>query len=201
MEQNGIYNVLFSSAIESANLPKELDLTPLFEDIEQLWQNSIAGIADGVVIEYAATIVLKADGTIALTNEVRGDSSGVTPVLCVETSETFIGTFHTHPRTDGLMPMPFSADDIVSAIILGEKVSVMRSGNTIFALVKTEETATTADLKKAQNEFTSVVLNLRRRAVSILDAIWVANRILCIKYGLALYVGTINQPLKEVYKP
>lgn len=201
MKQNEIHNALFSGAIESANLPKELDLTSLCGDIERLWQSSVVDEAFGVVTEYAATIVLKADGTIALKNEVRGDSFGVMPVLCVEASETFVGTFHTHPRTDGLIPMPFSADDIVSAIIFGEKISVMRSGNTVFALVRTEKTAATADVSEAKTEFTSVVLNLRHRAVSILDAIWVANRVLCMKYGLALYAGAAGQPLKEVYKP
>jgi len=78
---------------------------------------------------------------------------------------------------------------------------LMNVYNTVFALVRTEKTAATADVSETKTEFTSVVLNLRHRAVSILDAIWVANRVLCMKYGLALYAGAAGQPLKEVYKP
>ena len=202
MNRCEIYSALFSGTIDSVNLPEELDLTPLYEDMERLWQQSIANIANSVVIEYAATIVLKADGALALTNEISGNSFEVTPVPCVESGEVFVGTFHTHPRIDGLMPMPFSAEDIVSAITFGENISVVRTGNSIFALVRTVETAVAADVNEAKSEFeATVILILRHRDVSILDDIWMANQILCRKYRLALYAGTIGQPLKEVYIP
>jgi len=200
MTRSEIYHDLFSGTIHSANLPGELDLTPICEDMERLWLRSMANIANGVVIEHAATIVLKADGTLALTNEISGDSFQVTPVPGVEAGEMFVGTFHTHPRTDRLIPMPFSAGDIVSAITFGENISVMRSGNSVFALVRTVETAVAADVNEAKSAFeAAVILILRHQDVSILDAIWMANRILCRKYGLALYAGTIDQALKTSY--
>jgi len=201
MNHQEIYNALFSGTIDSVNLPGELDLSSLGDDMERLWRKSVANMANDVVIEYAATIVLKDDGTLALTNEISGDSFEVTPVPCVEAGEMFVGTFHTHPRTDGLMPMPFSADDFVSAIFFRENLSLLRSGELILALVRTEKSVANIAVADANRIFQDVFQRELVLSGRILTAVWKGNIKLCEKCGFALYAGRAEELLREVYRP
>jgi len=201
MYGKGTRRALFSGALESGQLPQKLDLADLHEGMDKLWQQSIAHLENGVVLEYAATIVLTAEDTLKFINEVRGDSSEVTPDLNVSARETFVGTFHTHPRVDGLVPMPFSPSDFVSAVLLRENISVMRSEETVLALVRTQRTVASIDAEEAQREFYEVFQSEVFLSGRILDAVWKANLALCERYGFALYVGRSDEPLKEVYRP
>jgi hypothetical protein len=122
-------------------LPDELDLSELADDMERLWAKSIARLGEGIVVEHAATIVMQTDGSLKLINEVAGDLFAVLPNFVVPALDILVGTFHTHPRIDGLLPMPFSHNDFVSAVQLHEKLSVLYSDEIVFALVRTTFTA------------------------------------------------------------
>jgi hypothetical protein len=179
-------------------LPDELGLSELAEDMERLWAKSIARLSEGIVVEHAATIVMQADGSLKLINEVAGLPNFVVPNFIVAASQTFIGTFHTHRRIDDLLPMPFSATDFVSAIQLCERLSVLCSDQLVFALVRTAITADYADAITAGSEFGSFLRNVDEQSELFLDAVWEANKWLAQKYGFGLYVGIPSLLTREV---
>jgi len=135
------------------DLPDQLDLSELADDMERLWEKSMARLNEGIIFEHAATIVVQADGSLKLINEVAGSPNFVKPNLAVTASQIFIGTFHTHPRVDGLLPMPFSYVDFVTAIQWREKLSILYSDQIAFALIRTLSTVDTVDPITVKNEF------------------------------------------------
>jgi hypothetical protein len=179
-------------------LPDELDLSELADDMERLWAKSTARLSEGIVVEHAATIVRQADGSLKLINEVAGLPNFVVPNFIVAASQTFIGTFHTHPRTDGLLPMPFSDTDFVSAIQLREKLSVLYSDDIVFALVRTTSTSDHVDPFEIRGEFLAFWMGLDTQAKFQLNAVWEANKACAVKYGFGLYMGNTDQLFREV---
>jgi len=176
-------------------LPDELDLSELADEMERLWIKSIERLDEGIVVEYAATIVKRADGFLKLINAVSGNSTNVLPDWATTEPDAFIGTFHTHPRTDDLLPMPFSDTDFVSAIQLRERLSLLYSDEIVFALVRTLSTSDDVDLFEIRGEFLSF---FGTRAELQPDAVWEANKSLAVRYGFGLYMGTTNELFREV---
>jgi hypothetical protein len=180
-------------------LPDELDLSEFADDMERLWAKSIARLDEGVVMEHAATIVMRPDGSLKLVHEVVGSSLNVMPNFTIAAPNMFIGTFHTHPRTDGLLPMPFSATDFVSAIQLRERLSVLYSDQIAFALVRTASIAAHADPIAVENEFNFFAIDIDAQDRDLLlDAIWAANKWLAEKYLFGLYMGTSEKLYREI---
>jgi proteasome lid subunit RPN8/RPN11 len=137
---------LYIGQCKSQELPAQIDLTDISDTVNALWKKSICYIERVQVVEYAATIVLNLEGRLCLRNIVSGDSTSVNPTLAVSAGEIFVGTFHTHPYESGLTGMAFSGADIASAINANEAISVVQSGDVLFALVRTEKTSPSADL-------------------------------------------------------
>jgi hypothetical protein len=169
--------------------------------MEELWKKSIAGLTKGVVREYAATIVLDKKGALKLVNKVRGLAYDVEPNLQVGKGQKFIGTFHTHPRTDEHLPMPFSDSDFVCAIRYGERLSVMRSAETVWTLVRTAETVDDINQLELRDQFFVARHGALRRGQSFINAMQEANVILCGLYRLAFYQGGADGLLREVFRP
>lgn len=192
---------ILSGAIRSHELPQTLDLSELAAGMEELWKKSIAGLAKGVVREYAATIVLDKKCRLKLVNKVRGLAYDVEPNLQVRKGMTFIGTFHTHPRTDEHLPMPFSESDFVCAIRYGERLSVLRSAETVWALVRTAETVADVNQLELRDQFFATREEMFSRAGSILEAIREANIMLCHLCKFTLYEGGTDGVLGEVFRP
>lgn len=173
-------------------LPDQLDLSELADDMERLWEKSIERLSEGIVAEYAATIVMLANGSLKLVNEVVGSPSNVLPNWTVP---GFVGTFHTHPRTDDHLPMPFSDTDFVSAIQIREKLSVLYSDDIVFALVCTRSTSDYVDPFGRREEFLSFFgVHTRFKP----DTVWEANKALAMRYGFGLYMGTTDELFREV---
>lgn len=179
-------------------MPDELDLSELADDMERLWAKSIARLDEGIVVEHAATIVMQTEGSLKLINEVAGDSFNVLPSFVVTAPNTFIGTFHTHPRTDGLLPMPFSYTDFMSAIQLRERLSVLYSDQIVFALVRTILTAEYVDLNEIATEFYSFLSEVDPQTEFLPNAVWAANKWFAEKYGFGLYMGNTDMLRREV---
>jgi hypothetical protein len=179
-------------------LPDELDLSELADDMERLWAKSIARLGEGIVVEHAATIVMQADGSLKLINEVAGDSLNVLPNFAIAAPDIFVGTFHTHPRTDGLLPMPFSYTDFASAIQLDEKLSVLYSDEIVFALVRTTFTTEYVDLNEIATEFYSFLAEVDPQTEFLPNAVWAANKWFAEKYGFGLYMGNTDMLRREV---
>jgi len=169
-------------------LPDELDLSELADEMERLWMKSVERLDEGSAVEHAATIVRRADGSLKLIGEVTGSAFEVMPNFTVAAPNIFVGTFHTHPRTDGLLPMPFSYTDFVSAIQLRERLSVLYSDQLVFALVRTAMTPDHADPFTMENEFRAFLHGVNERSEFFLDTIWEFSKWFAEKYGFGLYM-------------
>ena len=162
-------------------LPDELDLSELADEMVQLWIKSVERLDEGSAVEHAATIVLRADGSLKLINEVAGSLFNVIPSFTVAAPNTFLGIFHTHPRIDGLLPMPFSDADYVSAIQLHEKLSLLYSDEIVFALVRTAVTAEHVNFYTVRSEFRSFLRGIDEQSELFLGAIGESNKWLAAK--------------------
>jgi hypothetical protein len=192
---------LLLSVLDPEDLPDAFDLAELEADIADLWQRSIARLAEGHVEEWAALLVQDETGALRLFHPVVGSARSVTPDLSLPPGCTFVGTFHTHPRTDGVLPMPFSPADCVSAARDGEILSLLYSGDRLMALVRTSATAAVIDRAEAQRWYDQTVQWVWLATRNPREACWQATWILCQRYGWAWYVGRLGEPLQEEYRP
>lgn len=180
-----------------AELPEQIELgQPVAQEMDTLWQKSVQDVDKGVVKEQAATLVRGQEGELKLVNPVEGTENSVIPNLDIAEGEEFVGTFHTHPHETA-----FSAQDIASAIEDQEKISLVRSGDETYALVRTDKTIKEVDADEVKDAFDQEVLKyLEDPNVSRPEAIYVANIEMCRRYGLAFYQGK-GGSLREVYSP
>jgi hypothetical protein len=192
---------LLLSILDPADLPASFDLAELEADIADLWQRSTARLSEGHVEEWAALLVQDETGVLRLFHPVGGSVLAVTPDLSLPPACTFVGTFHTHPRTDGVLPMPFSPADFVTAARDGEILSLLYSGDRLMALVRTSATAEVIDRTEADLLYRSAFRAVLSRTRSYRMAAWRATRVLCHRYGWAWYVGRLGEPLREEYRP
>jgi hypothetical protein len=178
-------------------LPDEIDLSALTEMICDLWQRSVAQWEEGVVEEWAALLVRDETGALRMMNPVVGTEFAALPDYGLPVGTEFVGTFHTHPRTDGLVPMPFSPTDYVSAIELQESVSLLVSDGLVMALVRTTATAIEVDSVQLELAYAQVAEQTYRRVADRLLAIWSANFAMCKRFGWALYAGPLGGLLRR----
>lgn len=187
---------------KSSKLPAVLDLVEIRQTMNALWKASIRDIAAGVVTEHAATLVRCADGKVRLVYPVSGTADDVEPNYDVAQDETFIGTFHTHPYESGLTGIAFSGRDIASAINEEEWISIVQSGNDVFALIRTDRTSPRVDSLLVARQVDSLYLSGQMQAgLSPPDALFIANLQVCAVYGLAFYAGKIDGKLEVISKP
>jgi hypothetical protein len=191
---------MFLGRLISSELPKSIKLAEIYDNMSDLWERSIAQLSSGIVTEWGATLIV-AKEMLLLKNIVSGASSRVATSTEVETSETFVGTFHTHPYEDSTNGVAFSGADIASAINNRENISLVQSGHKIFMLLRTERTPRSVDVFNVEVAFQTMVLNAMVFGKSFVDAVFIANRRLCQIYGLALYAGELYNSLKGVYLP
>lgn len=191
------WELLLAGQLEPGELPDEIDWSELMEAIRDLWQRSVARMAEGVVEEWTALLVRDETGALRLLNPVVGTEFEAMPDYDLPPGMEWVGTFHTHPRTDGLMPMPFSPTDYVSAIALQENVSLLCSAGLLMALVRTTETLTEVDPVWLELAYAEAAEWTYRRVGNRLLAIWAANFVLCERLGWALYTGPLGGPSRR----
>ena len=173
---------LFLGRLMSSELPKSIKLTEIYDNMSNLWERSIAQLSSGIVTEWGATLVV-AKEMLLFKNIVSGANSRVATSAKVETSETFVGTFHTHPYEDSTTGVAFSGADIASAINNRENISLVQSGHKIFMIVRTEYTPHNVDIFSVEVAFQAMVFNAMALGKSFVDAVFLANcrRNLCSK--------------------
>jgi len=182
-------------------LPKRIELgEQVAQQMDTLWQKSVRDIDKGEVREHAATLVKGQNGELKLVNPVEGTSNSVVPNLDIAEDEEFVGTFHTHPHEGGITTA-FSDQDIASALESQEKVSLVRSGDDTYALVRTNLTPEEIDTDELREAFDQEMLRYTDDPnVSFSDAVHLTNIEMCRRYGLAFYKGQ-GGSLREVYRP
>ncbi len=168
--------------------------------MDTLWQKSVQDIDKGMVREHAATLVEDHVGELKLVNPVEGTSNSVEPNLDITEDEEFVGTFHTHPHEGGIVTA-FSDQDIASALETQENVSLVRSGDDTYALVRTDLTPEAVDANELREAFDQEMLrHMDDPNVSFSEAVYLTNIEMCRRYGLAFCKGK-GGSLTEVYRP
>ena len=193
--------LFFEGKLKSNELPPSLDLSAIAADMNNLWKQSIRDIKQGVVYECAGTIVLDTSGHLRLVNQIEGTSDFVSPDVKINVCQRFVGTFHTHPYEDETTGIAFSGGDIAGAILGKEQISIVQSGEEVFALVRTEKTPTSVNYIDIKQELEDVFKVYFRRGMSVQHAAITANLDMCKHCGLAFYYGKIHQKLEGVYFP
>jgi len=168
--------------------------------MDTLWQKSVQDVDKGVVKEQAATLVRGQEGELKLVNPVEGTGSGATPNRDIAENEDLVGTFHTHPYEEGYTSVAFSGRDIAYAINHHDAITVVQSGEDVFALMPTEETPPSVDAGQLEQESKAIWMAHMDRGTPFPEAIYQANLELCARYGLAFYRGQ-QGVLREVYRP
>jgi len=165
--------------------------------MDALWQKSVRDIHKGVVSEYGATLVRGQSDELKLVNLVKGTSNSVMLSLDIAEGEEFVGTFHTRPHETA-----FSDQDFFSTLESQEKISLLRSGDETYALVRTDLTSRKVDAAKVREAFDQEVLRcmMDYPGVSWSGAIYRTNIEMCRRHGLAFYRGR-GSSLREVYRP
>ena len=113
----------------------------------------------------------------------------------------FVGSFHTHPYPDGITGIGFSGADIADTINSGELLSIVQSGQEIFALLRTEFTPARVNRLRLQREHDDLHYDYLGRVRSVQIAVHYTNADLCQAYGLAFYTGLMFHALEEMYRP
>ena len=169
--------------------------------MRRLWNASIRHIESGMVLEHAATLVYDTEGKVKLAHPLAGTPDGVVPNYDVAEGEILIGTFHTHPYENGLTGMAFSGEDIASAINEAEWISLVQSGDDVFALIRTDQTVSQIHPHVVVGQVNNLYNSLLNRRLSSPDALWIANLQICKIYGLAFYAGKAKEKLEVIFQP
>lgn len=135
------------------DLPEELVLPDsLWQQMNELWQRSVARIAEGQVREWGGVLVLDDEGHLHLVDIVQGSEDRVQ--LTAVSRKLFVGSFHTHPYADGTTGIAFSGADIADIINSRELISLVQSGRDVYMIIRTDETPDHVDrasLKERHN--------------------------------------------------
>jgi hypothetical protein len=184
-----------------AELPEQLELgEQVTQQMDALWQKSVRDIDKGVVNEYGAILVKGQDGELKLVNLVEGEEDRVRPDREVAEDEKLLGTFHTHPYREGYTRVAFSGQDIAYAINTHDSITVVQSGEDVFALIPTDKTPDVVDPDVLKKGFRESLGQHAEGGMTFPEAMYAANLDICEKYGIALYRGR-RGILREVYRP
>ncbi len=182
------------------DLPEELTLPDdLWHQMDDLWQRSIARIAEGQVSEWGGVLVLDESDNLRLVNIVQGTSRAIMLQLAVQ--DTRVGTFHTHPQPSGITGIAFSGVDLADAINTGELLSIVQSGEEVFATLRTDATPMFVEWKEVAMQYGFSRNEYVGQGMSEQDATRYADLDLCVAYALAFYCGRAFEPLVEEYRP
>jgi hypothetical protein len=188
--------------IKGGPLPERLDLPRhLEQQFERLWQRSTA-----FQTEWGLTLTVDRAGRVHGRHAQGGTFQDFVPDLVVPRGERLLGAFHTHVYADGSVGMAFSDYDFVAVIAqLDLHVSLLLSGSTLFALVRTPVTVSVAppNFVGGNGQFYGQVLAFYEAEATrtYQEALWQTNLYFCREFGLAFYQGELFQPLEAVFRP
>ncbi len=170
----------------------------LWAVMDDLWQRSVARLAQGVVVEWGGLLELHR-GQLRLVQPVRGAAEGLR--LVMPTDARFVGSFHTHPDPTGYTGIGFSGADLADTANQGERMSLVQSGPHVFMVLRTAKTSSSLDVDEWRERMNTLFERAYRERGSILVASLTANRTICQELALALYYGHVFRQLVEVYRP
>lgn len=192
---------LFRGELRSRELPSSVNLGEINAVMNRLWKKSIRHIARGEVREYGGTLVLDKKGELKIINVTEGSVDRVILKHEVGEGETYVGTFHTHPYETGQAGIAFSGADLADAINNSNIITLVQSGEWVFAAIRTEKTPSQVDWLELDRELDEAYEGYLNEGMFPQEAAFLANLDTCANYRLAFYYGEIFQELEEVYRP
>jgi hypothetical protein len=186
-------------AIPFDALPDVLTLDDtLWQAMDDLWQRSVARLAEGIVVEWGGLLELR-HGCLGLVGPVGGTAESLR--LVVPVGSQIVGSFHTHPDPSGYTGIGFSGADCADMANQDELISLVQSGQDVFMLLRTETTPSALNVDEWRTRMNTLFEQAYRSRRNILAASLIANRAICQELALALYYGHVFGRLVEVYRP
>ena len=188
--------------LSNDELPEELDLSDLIVYMEVLWRRTEA---DGR--EHGACIVVAPRGQLRSSHEVVGAQYGINPMhddpAWMDLFPDHLGFFHTHPLyPNGESQMGFSHLDFEGVWEENERLSIVRSGSRVFALVQPQPALRKAlEPASAIRDLFSVFQESYDRLGMNSRADHEANHTICREIGFAFYAGEFGRPLRKEVAP
>jgi hypothetical protein len=172
----------------------------IMSDIEERWKRVVE---DAEHKEQGACIVFDPRTTLRFADEVTGESSlEVSPKCRTFERPDHLGFFHTHWLLGGDEQVGFSHLDFAGVLEDGECLSMVCSGDQVFALIRTEKTPKPVSVSKPEErEFLEVFIRYISQGLYPDHAARMANHDLCRRLGLAFYAGRLRQPLSLEVAP
>ena len=142
------------------NLPQSITLSEqATTSMRELWEGSFD--EKGNSVERGGTLALDKDGNLVVVNKSGGTASSFTPSTSVPADHTYVGTFHTHPygKNDGSWDgaqLPFSDGDVATFDDFNENLSAVQSKDTVYVLVRTDQTPSTITDSAAKKVYDKV---------------------------------------------
>lgn len=193
---------MFEELLHRRKLPDRLVFPPaVHQQFALLWRRSVESH-----MEWGMTLCMDEAGRLHCRHAHAGTLDGFSPDLRVRRGERLFGTYHTHVYWGGETGIAFSDLDFAEFVARAEiPVSVAQSGDELFALVQTLQTATVAPtgLVGGNGCFYAKVADAQEAdtTVSYQRALWLTNLYFGRVSGCALYRGRLFQPLKGVFRP
>lgn len=155
--------------------------------MQESYKNSFPG---GKSQERGGTLVKDKLGRIKVVNERAGTSGTFTPNRSIDTNDTIIGTYHTHPydKSEGSYKgVSLSGADIAYAIHYKEQLYV-DAGSKQFMVMPAKNTLN-VDASTLNNEWNSEFKKILTGGKDLPEASAEATKKVTKKYGMAYYEG------------
>jgi hypothetical protein len=192
---------LKSGQIAVAQLPHTLMIPfRLMQDMEACWNQVVQ---DPEHKERGACIVSDSQFTLRLDDEVIGGSAHVVKPKCrAWEHNNHLGFLHTHWYLNDTEQIGFSHLDFAGFLEDGECLSIVCSGQQVFALLRTELSPEPSPVSQEQEkEFLDVFVYYIRKGFSQDDACRNANHDLSRRLKLGFYSGRFRAPLNLEVAP
>jgi hypothetical protein len=199
-EQAQFCSRLKSGKLTIGDLPEGFELCGrIVQEIDELWKQMVN---DPDHKEQGACILFDWECSFRL-DGIADDQSPfhVTPRCRAWDCDDHMGFFHTHWYLGGEEQVGFSGNDFAGFLQDGESLSVVRSGNQIFALMRTN--ATPEPFLVSEHElvqFRRTFLYYHSTELSQAEAQLKANRKICQELGMAFYRALAGGALKLDYE-
>lgn len=194
--------LIVGAGLASAQLPASLNIWDLRDGFEQLRQSMVSQ-----QVEWGSCIHCVED-RLALGHPTGGCADSVAPLCEPEHHNRYVGFAHVHlpDSTSGLPFFGFSELDYRAALADGAIVSLVCNGPQVFAMVRTLDRSVPRQIVP-EHEFAQwqalyqAAFDEARQDKALDRHLWLANREICRRLGLAFYCGLFGQPLSILYRP
>jgi hypothetical protein len=195
------WRALKSGRVAVGELPHSLSLPArIVKEMDGYWKRMIE---DPEHKERGACICFESQVTLRLDDEVIGSSAhSVKPKCRAWEHRDHLGFFHTHWYLNETEQIGFSHLDFAGVMEDGESLSIVLSGERVFALLRTQMSPEPVTVsKQKEKEFLDVFIYYIRKGLSQDEVCRNANHDLSRRLGLGFYSGSIRDPLKLEVAP